>query len=1099
MKLKAVYIDSYGICQKLNIDNFDTGLNLIYGRNGSGKSTLARYIRNVFFGFPTDEVCQGGAIDIENEGRLTRLVRNSQTGNQLQSDMSGSGRYSTVDANTFDRVYFLDGRSTQQSSNSIANLLHHDLHVPLGRVALGDDRQFEEAQRIIAELQTKLSVVSSRIADLEGTRNQLVQKIDIEESDYQRRRSELEHNIRTIDSQLNAINLPAAQSQIEHCDREIAELRLRIDSASDQVHYVSRPYKASDGLTALYRRLDELDNQLRRWRAVHVDVQSQRVTLKDEMSIWNDMTMESESHPYHRSRAILTQLESKISSAERTVQELRNHGTAQNSFSVADQMADLCEKIRSDLYSLCDELGNQYKTVRHRSAAAELKRLRRCYHEIGENIDALVENRRLVIEEIRHLDPAGATAIGRAENGFCQCAQHEGYLQARRKFIGELEQQSHSVELIRNDLTDEKMKLNDLEQRRAAMVRDLVRMENELSDLTAQRKAILLELDRTNSVVDMTAIRSKLEKTQMDLNSLIAERRSIQLELERNQTVQPQPANTILESAARYIKKLTASEIRNVWIENRSVDLHLRVENRFEESYDFDRLSSGLQQQVVLGVCLATVEYCTSLGKQHTMILDDVFVNLDSELIESTFSTLVEFTNLGHQIVALTSDPLVMEIAAARNTRRFDLPVLDLPDPIVPTVPLWNPERSTLPPTREPETYRPRYAEPLTNEIEIKSYRPYATPTNLSTFDASLDTKPSVRPELDEIAAISESSELSQLRIDRNNLEFLNLAGIFEVRQLLEIEPAQMKVLYPGQPFSDNDLDQWQSLAWMLLCVPALEMDDAELLLAMGINEPEQLENTHGQQLVDRINRFLSSSESRSRNYRSGYNRDRINRWYDSLGRTRSKWRMPSGYSRRNRWRSSASRPRTERTRRERLGFTSEREPRERSRRTGRNEHDSARSTRRFDRNRTRENQTVSISKPESKTESSKTPMPVPQADLKFYLEQSDALEAAPSIGPKTAERFIKIGVETVGDFLVQTAESMAPKINYKRISVDVIRQWQQQARLVCRIPNLRGHDAQLLVACGITEPEDVAGMNPDKAVFNHRTICKKQRGFENH
>jgi predicted flap endonuclease-1-like 5' DNA nuclease len=98
---------------------------------------------------------------------------------------------------------------------------------------------------------------------------------------------------------------------------------------------------------------------------------------------------------------------------------------------------------------------------------------------------------------------------------------------------------------------------------------------------------------------------------------------------------------------------------------------------------------------------------------------------------------------------------------------------------------------------------------------------------------------------------------------------------------------------------------------------------------------------------------------------------------------------------------------------------------------------------------------------------------------LKFYLDLSDHIEAAPSIGPKAAERFEKIGVYTVTDFLKQTADSMADKINYKRFTADLIRQWQHQARLICRIPNLRGHDAQLLVACGITEPEELATMQP--------------------
>ena len=46
-------------------------------------------------------------------------------------------------------------------------------------------------------------------------------------------------------------------------------------------------------------------------------------------------------------------------------------------------------------------------------------------------------------------------------------------------------------------------------------------------------------------------------------------------------------------------------------------------------------------------------------------------------------------------------------------------------------------------------------------------------------------------------------------------------------------------------------------------------------------------------------------------------------------------------------------------------------------------------------------------------------------------------------------------------------------------MTADVIRQWQHHARLVCRVPNLRGHDAQLLVACGIIDPEELAIKQP--------------------
>ena len=49
--------------------------------------------------------------------------------------------------------------------------------------------------------------------------------------------------------------------------------------------------------------------------------------------------------------------------------------------------------------------------------------------------------------------------------------------------------------------------------------------------------------------------------------------------------------------------------------------------------------------------------------------------------------------------------------------------------------------------------------------------------------------------------------------------------------------------------------------------------------------------------------------------------------------------------------------------------------------------------------------------------------------------------------------------------------------------SAESIRQWQDQARLVCRVPELRGHDAQVLVACGLRDPESIAQLSP-QALF---------------
>lgn len=93
----------------------------------------------------------------------------------------------------------------------------------------------------------------------------------------------------------------------------------------------------------------------------------------------------------------------------------------------------------------------------------------------------------------------------------------------------------------------------------------------------------------------------------------------------------------------------------------------------------------------------------------------------------------------------------------------------------------------------------------------------------------------------------------------------------------------------------------------------------------------------------------------------------------------------------------------------------------------------------------------------------------------KFYLELDDDLEKAPTIGNKTAQRFANIGVKTVRDFLGMEASALAAKLNQKGMNAQLLREWQDQARLAAAIPNIRGHDAQIMVGCGLRQAHEVA------------------------
>jgi hypothetical protein len=73
----------------------------------------------------------------------------------------------------------------------------------------------------------------------------------------------------------------------------------------------------------------------------------------------------------------------------------------------------------------------------------------------------------------------------------------------------------------------------------------------------------------------------------------------------------------------------------------------------------------------------------------------------------------------------------------------------------------------------------------------------------------------------------------------------------------------------------------------------------------------------------------------------------------------------------------------------------------------------------------------------------------VASAAARFFLNADDDIVDAPSIGPKTATRFQEIEMHKVRDFLNADAEATAKKLNTRHITATVVRDWQDQSRLM--------------------------------------------------
>lgn len=113
----------------------------------------------------------------------------------------------------------------------------------------------------------------------------------------------------------------------------------------------------------------------------------------------------------------------------------------------------------------------------------------------------------------------------------------------------------------------------------------------------------------------------------------------------------------------------------------------------------------------------------------------------------------------------------------------------------------------------------------------------------------------------------------------------------------------------------------------------------------------------------------------------------------------------------------------------------------------------------------------------------------------RYNLKPSDDIEAAPSIGAKTAARLIKVGIHRVSDLLAADPHEVAALLEHRYIGADTVREWRDQAKLVCDIPGLRGGAAQLLVGSGVRTALQLAEMMPGELITRIHMFSETDAG----
>ncbi len=1091
MQLVNMEVDRLGRNERYSIGPFSPGLNAVCGPRGAGKTTLLAWLRQVAaesYGLDYNlgpwhnrSLPMVGSVEIRDRGRTFRAVQTPD----------GNTRHHAVAS---DRHYDTYGQPDAYSVQSWLSPTQREAFSGLAAAQGAADTEAELvglARRLgldVTDIEQTLRYRSeSEVSALEQTRTRLLaqlrelEHLNASQEHLIARRSELESElarIRQLSGDAPGVDMrdrgradtrwTNAQEDLQAIKREIAAIDSQIAQRQADLKLFETDNCIVEVSQSYREQLQQLDDRLNRWRKTLADIRSHRERIEasatdarlDEQ-VGDQLATSRSADPRGALRALEATLVASREQLEEVVGRIgaevqAHHGdfevvrqpdgetrlVAKDAIHSArpttNALPEMLRAMQKDLFEVCQQLSRQQSAAAHEKLNTQSEQLRRCESEMKVSIERLIDERAALLNRIASEHNLSVEKLTVAFGQWSAQPDHPNLQQWLRE-----EEASKGPRYTGASMTDRQRLLDEIEALRAR------RNQLELQGQNARRQLRDSEDYRLRAVagdVDAGApsaeqdILNQIHRITDDISRL-AHRDKLTQELRdvENRLAAPTNRGPSEFSAAvnAHIKAIMGPVAR------RGADRTYRTPVHHSE-YGYapaDSVVSEVEYEtyeklvppslVRLAQRLAIAEALFARGEAISLLIDETIDELVSPLRTRTIEHLATVAERGQQIVILTSDERVaQEVRACRGWVDYLRPHVAEAPPVVETPPV-NQELSA-------------YA----NEEEAeKWYRTRRTTTRRDYYLYRSD-------DIDRLPAATSRSAAD-----------LRSAGIETVGDLLD---ADTDWLADEVGTRESTITRWQSEADLLCCVRKLRPFDARLLVGAGVRSSNQLASIHPSKLLARIEDFLRTDSGRKiLSSGSEYELSRITSWISAAksqaseqahrGSSRSTSRSSSSRSSTSsRSRSSSSRGRGERSSRERTSG-------ERSGRSSRSRGEGSSS---------RETREYSVVHRNGSTSAQ-------SSELKFYLELSSPVVDAPTIGPRMASRLEEHGVYTVQQLLNADADTLAEQLDHRRVDGEIVRQWQMQAELVCRIPNLRGHDAQMLVACEICAPEDLASMDP--------------------
>ena len=788
------------------------------------------------------------------------------------------------------------------------------------------------------------------------------------------------------------------------------------------------------------RSVQALTDSLEQWRAIRSLIRRECVAGLEDGSLRSQV-----DETVVGLRRTMGQLEQQLQQVTEPVVETTGESElSENSVSSMQLMKD-------ELLALQQRLEDYETQLKRRQSSRTAVLMKRSLQDVSELV-SLLESELSTAAPGETLGHAGHTGPAGPADGVC--AERKAALQTERSVCQqELEQNQHRLAEIESTIArlqaenSVTLTLEQLDQLRATYAE----LETQVTLLEEQRR--------------------QLDAAEDTLLELIVR-------------LQTRSASGLFDAASEYLSRMTAGEF-SALAQDAAGGLCVRLQFH-TELIPVHALDQSLRWLCGLALRFALLAEQAQHTDAAPLILNHCVPQVDEPRWTAILKVLVEVAGRGQQIVLLTDAPGIERQACLNSA---DLRTFS---PTITPV-------ATVAASSEPAAV----AEVEKSETPALQIHAWVEP-EVVEHDGQAGHEANPTPPTPPVLADKTTNWLFYLEADYGveelagislgELEALRISGILTVEDLLTHTVPQLEEATRQRGFlvSVERLQSLRGQAELASRVPMLRRGDAALLFAAGILSADDLRRLRPETVYERVTEF-QRSEAGLRYRRSGRLIDRqqalnwarfgqFSRSIAEVRESRSRFGVrtvpvttaklhvatESG--------GAAVRPATAPAPAETASGAAVTKKRRR-----RTPEDSAVQERRARRSARREQLSNQLRVDSEVTDVREAAAVERVGGMRFFLGRTSDVKSAPSIGPRTAELFHAAGVRTIEEFLSVPAERLAEKLGSKRISAALVRQWQTQAQLMCQIPELRSNDSQILVACGVSTPESLAGRTPEE------------------